>query len=406
MRYVVFLFAIITATSTAMFADEEKLPFGLPDGIHATLEVSPEVPKLGEPFYVRLTLENKTDDAIIITEGSLNHWYPYIGDTGNSKHFVIGLKTSVLIPHWPTGYAYSDSEDYEFIVLDPRLVHRAGFSSLLASGEKRIQYLEEHILDRDLESRQETWKSFITYKNITLHYASLWMPFDKDRPISKDKNHPYGYYFFSNTDKFNYHVSMPIRFSNDSVEELLKIEQQKNLITRLKFPIGSSILSDMYYPFLPYDQKRIALTDREYLEKLYPPGTAKSKEHVLNFWERIQIRGSTDEDINGLVQYLWTLPEIERQYFTTRMLSLISEKSAKMAFRSLKFFFEILRMSPEEFHILSQGNISNSIAFKQYQLFHKMTLEELEKEFEKHLTLPIPDDVGKGNKIRGYIHKK
>lgn len=387
MRFLLLLISLAMASSVV--AEEQKTFDGLPKNVHAVLEISPEVPQLGEPFYVRLTLENKGDEEIVLPQGYCNHWDSYV--FGN--FFVLDLDTDISIPFWGVSY----STEYSKFIFAPHSDRNSGETTFLAGKEKRIQYLEESILDRDLGNEKDVWKTFVDDKNAKLRYSSLWAPFDDGISVFETKTGDRLCYYGTTAKFTKYSVSIPVQFSNDSIDELLKIADLKKNKKQIEPEQGPA----PHPTGLPLDKKRFSLNDREELVNLYPQGTAKSKEHLLNTWERIQKRGSTDEDVNGLARYLWTLPEMERQYFVTQMLSGISEEKAKGFFQSRKFFFEILRMFPEEYEILWRGKRTNAI--KQYQKFQDVSLDELEKEFAEHLRSPIPNDAGKGNEIRGFI---
>ena len=398
MFYMILLLGIAATVSTSIFTEGQELSTGLPKEIHAVLEFSPAVPKLGEPFYVRFFLENKGEEPIFVPIGYFSHWHWY---DGGDKSFLLGLDTSIPIPRLPATMHESGNP---FVILNPRILTRNQILAprggreevvLLAGGEKLCTYLEEHTFDLELESKNDIWKAFIEDTNIKLCYSSFWARGDGVTSVKSKVDTIY--YYGSNSTIFDYKIFVPIRFADDTIAELLRIAK----LERAKPRIEPAPELSPHPTGLPVNRKLISLKNREELEKHYPSGTARSKEYIMNTWEQIQIQGSTDADVDGFARYLWTLPEMERQYFTTRMLFVPHEEKITGFFRSRKFFFEILRMLPNEYIVA--GKDKSSLLIEHYQQFQDISLEELKKDFVEHLKLPIPSDAGKGNTIRGFI---
>jgi hypothetical protein len=347
---------------------------GLPHGIEGELEVSPSNPVLGEPFYVRVVLSNKSNESITIPDS-----YPTSMFFARASYMLDVLSGNL------GGYSRSDYKfDDSGLIIAPEFLSNTKCSPLLPNME-RVLLLDEYKLFRlDFEDK-EKWNNFIHEKDTKLRFT-----------------------YFTEDKKNAGCLTIPIQFKPlpniflELAKEEKKICEEK---TQSKSKEEAFQLIDTTAIRISAQNRAACLLlpkeQRRSFEKRYPPGTSRMKLHLLILKQEIIDSGFQEAKVEEFIRYFWTLPEIERQILAIRtlMLLLVSYNEYDKQLRTItKVVESLIQMSPE--HYEATFPQSRKILYEKWlQQKSSGTIAT----FEEIINRPLPSYAGQGNEARGFF---
>jgi hypothetical protein len=345
---------------------------GLPTGLEGQLEVSPPCPVLGEPFYVRVILKNNSEEPINLPDS-----YVFSKFFSRASYLL-----DILSPHLSgyvrdTTYAVSGSG----LIIAPESLDKTPNLPLLPKTTRVLLLDEYRLFPRDDEN-QEQWVKFLNDPDVKIRFT-----------------------FFNEEDNVKGSLITPIQFKS-LPDVFLNLAKEENRI--LKEHTQSMNEKDVY-PFiltkgvLINAQNRAACVllpaeQRISFEKRYPPGTSRMKLHFLILKQEILESDYQSDKIEELLYWLWTLPEIERQYFVLSLLWTFDKDGENLKTKP-NIIETIVRMYPENYNSTLHKNRKTLYETLKNKSPHKNNISPLEEIINR----PLPSYAGQGNEARGFF---
>lgn len=349
------------------------------------LDISPEKPVLGEPFYVKATITNTGKTEINVPKSFV--LYPFLSTRGG---FVLDILSKSLKS---VGYSRAPSRvsgiDSGYIIAPDKW--RDPVMSFIEPGKKRVMLLGRFtVYQLDYEDNT-VWEEFLKEEDAQLRLSIFTN--DRENIIS---------------------INRPISFKPFPSVFLSLKEEENQILLDAKKRLGiekNDIDFDSEWGQYINSKNRwccILLPPHEIdlFEKKYPPGTSRALLRIRILPKKIKESNYQENHFQEYIRFLWTLPEIERQYrvFSIFCIRTSAEFHLKMFERHLE---DLLCMYPENYANNPDSEFERNDLYDIYRLYandkDELDEEELRAHVDAILRRPIPPYAGIGNEARGFF---
>lgn len=351
---------------------------GLPNGLVGRLEVSPRSPSLGEPFYVRAIIKNTGNKPVDAPPSFFSSKY-----FGQDGAFVLDIVSASLKR---SGYsrALFKNNAYGYIIA-PIMPKQGIRSEQISPQESRVLLLAEFEVFPAEHEDQNRWNDFLEEKDTLLRLNAT---FDKKLQVGR--------------------LAIPIRFKPYSTVLSNLVTEENSIFkekTRNLDDVEKENINMMLNRCIGGNNRSSCLllpsNEQEDFEKKYPPGTLRSQLHLMILTNNSEY---TETGSKKAIRWLWSLPEIERQYFVTTFF-FVKRHESRYAKSFGRFFEELLRMYPENYQTVSGD--SRAKHYEIYDFFwnreKKLSQSEIRAKVDSLMNTPAPDYAGIGNESRGFF---